>query len=324
MDSSLSQNKQRIYLWDNLKIVLILFVVIHHASAPYGLLEGQRWYKLLLMIIMPYTMSAFTIISGYWFKSRPVNVLARKFLLPALLVLFLCYGLWPYSRYYDGKYCPWTLDIMWYLWVLFFYYLITPKLLKYNLNIILIASVLLSLFAGFFSCIGVSFSLGRMIGFYPFFLLGIKIRLSAKWSVLSESKKAITIARIVFAVTLIFYFVLFLYDNTLSSYISFSNKYDQKWLSATYRLFTYLICTVLSLSLILSMPNKKYRFTKYGSRSLTPYLFHPLFLYSLSWRYAIPIMNEWYGYFFYMLVIPALSMMTVHSKIDGLVKKLTS
>ena len=164
-----------------------------------------------------------------------------------------------------------------------------------------------------------------MVGFYPFFLLGIKIRSSAKWSSLAESKKAITAARIVFAVTLILYYLLFLYDNSLSSYISFTNKYDEVWHPTLFRkLFTYLICTVLSLSLILSMPNKEYWFTKYGSRSLTPYILHPLFLYSLSWKLAIPIMNEWYGYIFYMLVIPVLCMMTVHSKIDGFVKKLTS
>ena len=91
-----------------------------------------------------------------------------------------------------------------------------------------------------------------------------------------------------------------------------------------YRLFTYLVCAALSVTLIVSMPNKQYWFTKYGSRSMTPYILHPLLLYTFSFNLAIPIMDRWYGYVFYMLVIPALSMMTVHSKIDGFVKKLTS
>jgi len=319
MDSSLHQNKKRIFLWDNLKIILILFVVIHHASLPYGILKGQRWCDMLLMLLMPYAMPTFTIISGYWFKPRPINVLARKFLLSSMFVLFLCYGLWP-----DGVYLPWTLDIMWYLWVLFFYYLITPKLLKYNLNFIMLASVILSLIAGFIPILGQSFSLGRMIGFYPFFVLGLKIRSSAKWQAISTSQKAIIAARIVFVVTFIIYFILFLYDNSLSRYITFFYKYNGNWYCLLYSLFTYLIVTILSLSLILSMPNKEYWFTKYGSRSLTPYLLHPLLLYSLSWTLAVPIMDKWYGYVFYMLVIPALSMMTVHSRVDGFVKKLTS
>ena len=64
----------RVYLWDNLKIILILFVVIHHASIPYVVIKGQHWTEVLYMVIMPYTMSSFTIISGYWFKPRPLSV----------------------------------------------------------------------------------------------------------------------------------------------------------------------------------------------------------------------------------------------------------
>ena len=319
---SIPQGKQRIFLWDNLKIILILFVVIYHASLPYGFLRGERWCWLLNMILIPYAMSTFTIISGYWLKPRPVNVLARKYLLPCLLVLFLCYGFFPDD--YEGKSQPWSLDVMWYLWALFFYYLITPRLLKYNLNFLLFASVLLSLVSGFFPFLGLSFSLGRMIGFYPFFLLGIKIRSSAKWRAISTNQKAIMAARVVFVVTLILYFVLFLHDESLSNYISFFYKYNGNWHRIFYTVFTYLVVTVLSLSLILSMPDKEYWFTKYGSRSLTPYLLHQLIIYTLSWTLAVPIMDKWYGYVFYMLVIPALCMMTVHSRIDGFIKKLTS
>lgn len=319
------QDKQRIYLWDNLKIILILFVVIHHASIPYVVIKGQHWTEVLYMIIMPYTMSTFTIISGYWFKTRPLSVIIKRYLFPCLLFTFLIHGIRTFGPYALGlRYYRWNLDIMWYLWVLFFYCLITPKLLKYNLNVLLAASILSSLVAGFFPIIDGSFSLARMIGFFPFFLLGVKMRLSGKVSDWVNNYKTVQWSRIIFLTTMILYVAFFFHRPYIHLYISFSHSYNASWHDMIYRLFTYLVCTVLSVTLIVSMPNKQYWFTKYGNRSMTAYVLHPFFLYLFSWNLAIPIMDKWYGYVFYMLVIPVLSMLTVNSKIDGFVKKLSS
>lgn len=319
------QDKQRIYLWDNLKIILILFVVIHHATIPYVVIKGQHWTEILYMIIMPYTMSTFTIISGYWFKARPLSILIKRYLFPCLLFTFLIHGIRTFGPYAKGlTYFRWNLDIMWYLWVLFFYCLVTPKLLKYNLNVLLSASVLLSLVAGFFPIIDGPFSLARLIGFYPFFLLGIRLRLSGKVSNWVNSYKTVQWSRIIFITIMILYVAAFFYHRKIHLFISFSHCYNAGWHDVVYRLFTYLVCTVLSVTLIVSMPNKQYWFTKYGNRSMTPYVLHPFFLYLFSFNLAIPIMDKWYGYVFYLLVIPALSMLTVNGKIDGFVKKLSS
>lgn len=315
----------RVYLWDNLKILLITFVVIHHASIPYVVIKGQHWTEDLYMLIMPYTMSTFTIISGYWFKPRPLDVLVKRYLLPCMLMIFLIYGIRSFEPNAPSlQYYRWRLDILWYLWVLFFYCLITPRLLKCNLNVLLASSVLLSLVAGFFPSIGGAFALSRMIGFYPFFLLGIKMRDSSQFNKWLNDKKAVRWARIIFITIMVLYFAFFCFNRGIHLFISFSHHYDGNWHAMPYRLFTYLVCAALSVALIVSMPNKQYWFTKYGSRSMTPYILHPLLLYIFSFNLAIPIMDKWYGYVFYMLVIPALSMMTVHSRIDGFVKKLTS
>lgn len=320
-----SLNMNRVYLWDNLKILLITFVVIHHASIPYVVIKGQHWTEVLYMVIMPYTMSTFTIISGYWFKTRSLSDLIKRFLFPCLLIVFLIYGIRSFIPIESAsKYYPWRLDIMWYLWVLFVYYLITPKLLHFGINKLLMASVLLSLLAGCISYIDGAFALSRMIGFYPFFLLGVKLRRFGKFEEFISNRGLVVLARFVFVITLALYMLAFLYERSIHTYTTFSHSYDVYWYGIVVRFLTYIVCTVLSISLILSMPNKQYWFTKYGSRSLTPYILHPLLLYIFSWNLAIPIMDKWYGYLFYMLVIPALSMMTVNSKIHGFVKKLTS
>lgn len=315
----------RVYLWDNLKIILILFVVIHHASIPYVVIKGQHWTEVLYMVIMPYTMSTFTIISGYWFKTRSLSDLIKRFLFPCLMITFLAYGLRFYSPItFMSYFSPWRFDIMWYLWVIFVYYLISPKLLHFGINKLLMASVLLSLLAGCISYVNGAFALSRMIGFYPFFLLGMKLRRFGKFEEYINNKRLVVLARFVFVITLALYMLAFLYERSIHTYTTFSHPYDVYWFGIVVRILTYIACTILSISLILSMPNKQYWFTKYGSRTMTPYILHPLLLYIFSWNLAIPFMDKWYGYMFYMLVIPALSMMTVHSKIDGFVKKLTS
>lgn len=314
----------RVYLWDNLKIILILFVVIHHTYHPYRVILEQRWLNVLYLLIMSYTMSTFTIISGYWFRPRPLDALIKKFLFPCLLIVFLCTGLHSFSPVdYIREYTPWAFWIMWYLWALFIYYLITPYLLRINLNVLLVASFLFTLAIGTFQFIyRTPFSIVRVIGFFPFFILGIKLRQSGKIEEWKSNIKIVMSARVVFVVTLLLYLMLFFYDSSLVTY-SFV-RYYTGIIGIAIRTFNYVVVTILSISLIVSMPNKQYWFTKYGSRSMTPYILHPLLLYTFSWNLAIPIMDKWYGYVFYMLVIPALSMMTVHSKIDGFVKKLTS
>ena len=256
MDSK-PQGKQRIYLWDNLKIILILFVVIHHASIPYVAIKGQHWTEDLYMLIIPFTMSTFTMISGYWFKQRPLGVIIKRYLFPCLLMIFLMYGLTTFWQNPPAiKYYRWRFDAMWYLWVLFIYCLITPKLLKYDFKVLLSASVFLSLVAGFFPFIGGAFSLSRMIGFYPFFLLGIKMSQSGKVDGWIRDKRAVRWARVIFVVTMLLFLLLFYYYRPISLNISFNHDYAGNWHKMLQRAFTYVVCVVLSISLIVSMPNR--------------------------------------------------------------------
>ena len=327
--SLINQDFGRVNYWDNLKFILITFVIIHHASIPYVVVKNQHWTEVLYMIIMPYTMTSFTIISGYWFKPKPVSLLARRFLLPALIVIFLFNGLKSYSPIsFINQYHPWNSgSTMWYLWALFIYYLITPKLLKIRINVLLPCSVAVALLAGFVPAIGGAFALGRLIGFYPFFLLGVKLRQTGWIDERRSEKRSVIMARIIFVALLALYLVAFLYYRPLHLYTTFSRSYEV--LSSckaglVFRSFTYVICTVLSVALIIAIPNKRYRFTKYGSRSLTAYIIHPMFLIVFCWNLMIPFMDKWYGYVCYMLVIPCFCLLMMNKPTDDFVKKITS
>lgn len=327
MEHNMAQGN-RVNFWDNLKYFLILFVIIHHATIPYVVIKDQHWTEVVYMIIMPYTMATFTMISGYWFKPRPLNILARRFLLPCLLITFIFNSLQTYSPIeFMNRYSPWGLGIMWYLWVLFFYCWFTPWLMKLGLNRLIVLAVVISLVAGFFPVIGGRLSLSRMIGFYPFFLLGIKLRQTGWVEARRSEKRSVMLARIVFLVLLALYFVAFLYYRPLHLYISFNHSYEAlgvRVLGCVLRAFTYLICGLLSVTLIVAVPDKRYWFTKYGARSLTPYILHPIVLILVCWNWAVPVMTTWYGYVIYLLLVPLFCMMLANKHIDGFVKKLTS
>ena len=74
----------RIYLWDNLKVFLMMLVVMTHGVNIYQL-EGYEWIQYLWVFIMTFTMPLFMIISGFWYKPRSNSYSLKHFLYPCLL-----------------------------------------------------------------------------------------------------------------------------------------------------------------------------------------------------------------------------------------------
>ena len=74
----------RIYLWDNLKVLLMMLVVMTHSVNIYQL-EGYEWIQYLWVFIMTFTMPLFMIISGFWYKPRSASYSFQHFLFPCLL-----------------------------------------------------------------------------------------------------------------------------------------------------------------------------------------------------------------------------------------------
>lgn len=77
---------KRIYLWDNLKVVLMMFVVMTHCVVPYQLTgNGGSWLQPYWVMIMTFTMPLFTMISGFWYKERPLKQILLKLGVPMLI-----------------------------------------------------------------------------------------------------------------------------------------------------------------------------------------------------------------------------------------------
>ena len=75
---------ERIYLWDNLKVMLMMMVVMTHSVNVYQL-DGYEWIQYFWILIMTYTMPLFMMISGFWYKQRNTKYCLKHYLYPCLV-----------------------------------------------------------------------------------------------------------------------------------------------------------------------------------------------------------------------------------------------
>lgn len=210
---------------------------------------------------------------------------------------------------------------MWYLWALFVYYLITPWMLKkINLISLLVASFIIALLAGIAPFINSILQLSRIICFYPFFLLGVTLKERYENNIYAFTEKKET-ALIMFICILI-YITAQTFKPGIVFATGFTGGYGLHLGGLAIRLFTQVMCVVMSLSMILLMPNKQYWFTKYGSRTMNVYLLHMLIIFPVCWHYCTPIMHTWYGYIIMILVVPMTCCLLFGSWVDKVMRKI--
>ena len=82
--------KNRIALWDNLKVILMMLVVITHSVNIYQL-DGDYWIQFLWIPIMTFTMPTFMMISGYWYKERTFTYSVVRYLYPCIIFSIVNY-----------------------------------------------------------------------------------------------------------------------------------------------------------------------------------------------------------------------------------------
>lgn len=93
--------KERIFLWDNIKVILMMLVVITHSVNIYQL-EGERWIQFLWVFIMTFTMPAFMMVSGFWYKPRSFKYSCKSYLYPCVIFSIINFIVGSYS----GAYTP--------------------------------------------------------------------------------------------------------------------------------------------------------------------------------------------------------------------------
>lgn len=267
-------NKQRDYLFDNYKVLLIFLVVVGHFIEP--CYKNNDFLYAIKWLIVSFHMPAFIFISGYFSKRElPLTTLFVKLGIPYLayeIIYYLLYVLILDKQTHLAFMYP--KFSLWYLMALFFWRVITPyvKKIPYNIPLAIIAGLMIGL-----SDMKDNFlSIPRILVFYPFFLAGIYFKreyVTTLRKYISKSK-----AFIIFAVlSLVLVLNAF---NTQYSVKIFYGRYNYDFLGQTplegmfCRMVCYIISFAFTFALMMFISDQKMFYSYIGTRTMAIYLFH--------------------------------------------------
>lgn len=160
----------RVSLWDNLKFMAIILVVVGH-FADY-LTETSEISRSIRLFIYAFHMPLFLFISGLFHSDREVTRRCTFLVLAGFLLKFVFSASHLFRTGEPSFELTGGAGIPWFLFVLTAYTALTYILRQQNLKLVLLFSIVLALFAGYDPGVGDAFYLSRIVVFYPFYLMG--------------------------------------------------------------------------------------------------------------------------------------------------------
>lgn len=276
-------DKKRIALWDNLKFILIVSVVIGHFIN----IRDSVTYHSIFIFIYSFHMPLFIFLAGLFHKNKGVWKKALAFLAIYVLYELAIFGtkkLFGVKRaklaLFNESAAPWFMLALCVYVILgyFLYSFMKKKVIRW---IILGAFIVLSCVAGYIQDIGSFLSLSKMIHFFPYFLLGMMVDRSSLEKMAANKK----IKPWGTAVLLLWLFLCFVIMEKVylfrpffvakESYPEYSNGLGFVW-----KLSAYAISCLVGFALIMITPERQmHPFTLWGSRTIQVYFWHKLVLY---------------------------------------------
>ena len=288
-----SEKNERIYLFDNLKFILIFLVVFGHCIMIFVNDITLRVYMYIYLFHMP----TFAFISGYFFKRRNKKVLSFivKYFAFQCLYLLLASIIDKNTNFnMSSIFDPYW--IMWYMYCLIFWNIIMNiiEMKNQKLGIILIGiSIIMAILAGTIENINTKYSLSRMIAFFPFFLSGIYCKKFIDIRKLKCSKKVKCIFILIFIVIALLTFYLPIANSYEALY--YSKPYSVVGITPGIRLLQYIIGFIFIVGFLIIIPNKKYKLSFIGANTEYIYLLHGfiiMILQSMSRNYP-SFIQDW-------------------------------
>lgn len=287
--------KKRIALWDNLKFLLIIFVVIGHYTQQFR--ADNEILQRIYVFIYSFHMPIFIFVTGL-FSKKAVDEKNIKKILPYLtcffattLILFITRALLGWAPVFE-LFSP--SGISWYLMSMFFMFLITMLIKDYKPQYIFVLSLIIGVMCGFVQTENPDFfTWMRTLTFYPFFCLGY---ISDREKIEKATNKiSIKITAVIFFVAI--YLLIYFYPkqaNKISRLNTARHTFSELGRFAPYgwelRLLTYAISFAAIFLLISLIPRKRIKgFTSLGERTLGIYMFHYVIIYTAA--YVLKIQN---------------------------------
>lgn len=266
-------SSQRDYLFDNLKFVLITFVVFAHFIEPY--IDQSVTIKAAFVGIYFFHMPFFIFISGYFSKSassQSIESNLRNMLIPYIIFS----SLWYLKDDLHAQNFSWNIIIppfhFWYFLSLFFWRLTLRVVQKIRFYFIL--SIVMALLIGLSPDIGQPLSLSRTITLFPFFILGT---LCTEDVIKDLHKKKYWIPIGIIAWLMLDYFIIQYYPQTFSIVFwdeSYLVAAGSKLMGFAERSMLFIVAILSSLAVLALTPANKSFISKIGAKTLPIYAFH--------------------------------------------------
>lgn len=300
-----AKTKERVYLFDNLKGLLIALVVTGHLVEPManaGNHLGMAAFDFIYLFHMPLFIFMTGLFSKSCFKGGKyrAEVPLYYFLLCFLMFsgLFLERRIFGINMDYDlitmgGGMAPW------YLLAAGFYVLAVPFFSRLKPSVAIGGAILLALYMGARPATDF-LAMSRIMNFLPFFLLGfyldprwlakkvaeIKVGVKGNWKAISlvTCLAVMILAAVAFALMgencLIFFRRLFTARNAYETAISDGGFHFSRWFALFARCCWYFAVALIGAALLRLLPSGQNRFLGLmGNRSLQVYFFHAFIIF---------------------------------------------
>ena len=300
------EKKTRSSYIDNLKTVLIFFVVIGHFAE--AALEQSDVFKSLFIWLYFFHMPLFIFVSGYLSKILIHNkerVLQKSFEYFTLYIIMKV-SLSIIKSICTGDKVAFSLfsetSVPWYLFAMILMYITSYALRNYNQKIVFILFVVLAVFVGYDKEVRDFFVLSRFIVFYPFFIIGLNCQENTLEK-LKSKKVLIPLATIVLLVTLS---IAYLFPDIVYEFrpmLTARNPYTSldeplESYGPLCRLFVYIVGSVISFAILIIIPKFNFGYiSKIGCRTLPIFFFHRQFLWIFDKLNIYNILQENCGSF---------------------------
>ncbi len=281
-------DKQRVYIWDNLKCFLMISVVLGHFVNQY---PDSSFMRSMSIIIYSYHMPLFIFVAGLlqkrWTRERPFRWdKPVYYIILGYLLKVLIYAI----KTAFGKDAVFSLftdtGIPWYMFAMAAYMVIAYVIRKKNPKVCLPVSVILALLAGYVDGIGSFLYISRILVFFPFYYAGYLLDSD---TVLAFTRKKwlrlCAVAVLAAGLFISFYWI----DDIFSIIRMFTGRNAYAFIRVAgcglqHRLLCYVITVIVSTALISLMPGRRIRLAEaVGSRTLQIYFWHRLILYVMMY-----------------------------------------
>ena len=271
------QEKQRYYIFDNFKGILIFTVVFAHFLWSYSDQNRNTLSRKIVVFIYFFHMPSFIFISGF-LTSKNSEKISNSFKLIILYYIFNFSFVLIIHFYINsniGFFYPYY--SYWYLLSLFYWRISINYI--YRLKFIFIISIIVCLLVGYWSCFSNILSIVRTFTYFPFFLSGYIISKNGKFNKFLKWKKSI-IKFIFFCILFVIFLLLFIkyiVTRRISNTTLLTFSYDKSSTIKDRIMMISISFIMIAFSLLLFPNGKIPLINKWGKNSLYIYLFHRIF-----------------------------------------------